>query len=168
LKPNHLLFVQHYLTNGNNSTQAAISAGAPPTGAATTGYRWLKRADVVAELTRRQAKVEKTNDLTAERIMKELSDIALIDPGSMYGEDGKLLPVSSMPESTRRAIAGIEQARGFTKLRLSSKLGALELACKIIGLTKQVEQNNAVVIQVRGAPEIEVQSAPLQLQPDWD
>jgi phage terminase small subunit len=142
-------FVDEYLKNPS-ATQAYIAAVYSEKGAGPSAYQLLKVPHVAAEVARRQAVFQKKNELTAERIMQELGDIAFLDPGTTCDEQGKLLPINKMPEATRRAIAGIKQNKNFTKLRMSSKSSALELAANIVGLTKAQEQNNAVQIVVRG------------------
>ena len=102
------------------------------------GCTLLKHTEVAAEISRLTGRTEKKSQLTAERVIAELSNIAFFDPRHMYDEHGKLLAIKDMPEDTRRAIAGVEEhlTKG-TKVRLSSKLGSLELAAKLLGMVKE-------------------------------
>jgi phage terminase small subunit len=131
----------------------------------------LKKPLIASEIARLTAKISKKSELTAERVMEELSTIALFDPATMYDENGKLLRIIDMPEETRRAIAGIEEdlVKG-TKLRISSKLGSLELVSKIIGMVRQQEAASAAVQIIIGAPPSVAAPAVEQgkLLPEWD
>jgi phage terminase small subunit len=169
LKPQHADFLNAYLKNGHNSAAAARTAGYSEHTAVSQGSRLLKRADIQAALHATQVKTEKKLALTAERIMSELADIALLDPASMYDTHGQLLSVHQMPESTRRAIASVEHDKGFTKLRMNSKLTALELAAKILNMTKQDTVQVAistVILQDKPVSELPVIDQTL-LKPEW-
>lgn len=169
LKPKHASFLKAYLTNGRNSAAAARAAGYSKRSAPQTGSALLKHPDIAAELRRLAGQTEKKLELTAQRVMEELATIALFDPATMYGEDGKLLPVAQMPEATRRAIAGIEEGKDFTKLRISSKLGSIELISKIIGMVKPQEQFAPVQIIIGAPPELPERSAnPQPILPVWE
>jgi hypothetical protein len=121
-------------------------------------------------------RTEKKSALTAERVVQELSTIAFFDPATMYDASGKLLSINEMPEETRRAIAGVEHhinsvGKGTTsKLRISSKLGSLELAAKLLGMVKEQQtQQQAVQIIIAAAPVIaDVAIERKQLLPEWE
>jgi phage terminase small subunit len=170
LKPQHADFLNAYLKNGHNSAAAARTAGYSEHTAVSQGSRLLKRADIQAALHATQVKTEKKLALTAERIMSELADIALLDPASMYDPvTGNLLAINKMPESTRRAIASVEHDKGFTKLRMNSKLTALELAAKILNMTKNDQVAVAittVLLQDKPVSELPVIDQTL-LKPEW-
>lgn len=173
LNPKQLAFIDEILKQGPsiNATKAAESAGYSKRSAHAIGCTLLKHPKVAAEIARRRAPIAKKSALTAERVIQELSNIVFFDPASMYDESGKLLNVKDMPEETRRAIAGVEHhLEKGTKLRISSKLGSLELAAKILQLVKQEQtQQQAVqiVISAPAAPVVErVDNA--KLLPEWD
>jgi phage terminase small subunit len=173
MKPAHELFVANYLKS-KNATAAARAAGYSEKSASVQGSRLLKNPYISAAISLGASQSVKKAvvraELTAKRVMEELSNIALFDPASMYGEDGKMLAVKDMPEATRRAIAGIEQDKDFTKLRISSKIGSLELAAKIFNMVKQ-QNDQFTPVQIIIAPR-EIQpardvSAPA-LRPVWE
>ena len=174
LTERHKLFIEAYLKDPN-ATSAAKQAGYAESSAHIRGCELLKHSLVAAEIARRRAPIAKKSELTAERVMQELSNIAFFDPASMYDESGNLLSINEMPEETRRAIAGIEQTVGpkgdkTSKLRLSSKLGSLELAAKILQMVKQEQtQQTAVQIVISSPPELP-KAAPNagQLLPEWE
>lgn len=162
-------FCNEYVKSGN-ATSAAKSAGYSIKTANEQGSQLLRKPLVAAEIARLTGRTEKKSQLTAERVIQELSNLAFFDPASMYDEDGKLLKVKDMPEATRRAIAGIEEdlVKG-TKLRISSKLGSLELAAKILQLVKQEQtQQTAVQITIAAPPELPKPDPNRpQLLPEW-
>jgi phage terminase small subunit len=161
------------IKNGGNATQAAISAGAPPKGAATTAMRWLKRADVSAALLAHTTKIQKKTDSLAARLVEEIAGQALFNPQEMLDSNGDMLPLHKMPEHVARAIASIEETPAGRKYKMVSKLGSQELVSKILQLVKQDQQQQAIVIQIRQAPDtvgqqaISPGSAPLQIEPEW-
>lgn len=173
LNAKQLAFIDYYL-ECNEATKAAKSAGYSAKSAQVIGCQLLKHPKVAAEIARRRAPIQKKSQITAERVMQELSNIAFFDPASMYDESGNLLSINEMPEDTRRAIAGIEQTLGpkgdkTSKLRISSKLGSLELAAKILQLVKQEQtQQTAVSITIAAPPELPKPDPNRpQLLPDW-
>jgi phage terminase small subunit len=175
MKPEYQLFVANYLKT-KNATAAARAAGYSEKSAHTQGSRLLQRIDIAAAIRAHDAKSEKKKEqavakleLTATRVMEELATIALFDPATMYGEDGKLLPVAQMPESTRRAIAGIEEKLDGTKLRISSKLGSIELISKIIGMIKQQDVFQPVQIIIGAAPARPIERVDnSKILPEWE
>jgi len=168
-------FVNEYLKHGVGN-KAVIDAGYSASGASVTANRLLKRAHVAAEIALRRLPIEKKSAMTAERVIRELSNIAFFDPASMYDATGKLLSIKEMPEETRRAIAGVEEhlsLKGDTtkKLRISSKLGSLELAAKLLGMIKDQQDQKVAVQIIIGQPpvlpELEPGAESPQLLPSW-
>lgn len=158
MKPAWQLYVANYVKT-RNMTAAAIAAGYSEKSASIQGSRLFKQPSIAAAIAAHDAqsekKAQKSVELTYARVMEELATIALFDPATMYDpETGKLLPVTQMPEATRRAIAGIEQDKDFTKLRISSKLGSIELISKIIGMIKPQDHFAPVQIIIGAPPEL--------------
>ena len=139
-------FIASYLQHGN-ATRAAIEAGYSERSAHDAGCRLLKRSDVASAVEKAKQATLNAAMLTDEMVITELKHSAFLDPVSMFNEDGSLLPLSQMPESTRRAIAGIEvvelfEGRGenrrqigfLKKIKLVSKEGMLTLAARHLGM----------------------------------
>lgn len=84
--------------------------------------------------------------LSAERVIKEVERMALVDPANFYDDNGNFLPVHMMDEDTRRAVVyaeseaiydGIGQAReliGFAHKVKTEKGKHLEMLMKHFGL----------------------------------
>lgn len=85
--------------------------------------------------------------------MTETAFLALSDVGAMFDAQGKLLPLSEMPEAARRAIAGIEvterqigtgdQARTETtrKVKLWDKNSSLDRLAKLHRMLVERSEN---------------------------
>lgn len=107
LNPKQKLFVEAYLRNGGNATQAAISAGYSEKTAYAQGSRLLSHAEVSAAVaTRGQKAVAKleatTDDIIAARVRR-----AFFDPGELASREiRKPADIADLPEEVRRCIKG--------------------------------------------------------------
>lgn len=102
------LFAERYLVNGGNGKEAAIHVGSSPVAAGKQAHEWLKLPDVRSILDAGIAKVVQQAELTTERWAKEMAAIGHFDPGTLYDEDGALIPIHKLPEHVRRAIASVK------------------------------------------------------------
>lgn len=167
-------FVKHYVSNGENATQAYISAGYAPTKTAPqAACRLLKRPHVVALLLHEKAKAEKKTDLSLARIEQKLSDMLEFDIADCLDEEGNMLPISLIPKKTRSMIRAIEKNSRFSKIKTESTLSLIELICKLKGYTKEDTAQTAIQVIIRNAPETTQQAvitpgnAMPQLKPEW-
>ncbi len=78
--------------------------GKPKTGGRVKGQK--NGVSVSPKVIARQEFVKATVD----RVLEEYQHIAFLDIGQAFAADGSLLPIHEMPESVRRAMAGIEVA----------------------------------------------------------
>ena len=80
----------------------------------------------------------KTFDLSEDKLLQETACAAFLDPGDMFDGDGNLLPIGEMPEEVRRAIASLDvdvkDSSVLHKIKMNSKLSAIDLIAKIKGL----------------------------------
>lgn len=93
-----ILFVEAYITNGNNGTKAAISAGFSPNGADVQAVRMLGNASVRGAIAKRQAELANKYALTADLVIRELSRIVHLDPRKFFNADGSLKRVVDMDD----------------------------------------------------------------------
>lgn len=159
-------FALEYVKSGN-ATSAAIAAGYSAKTAHQIGHQLLKHSSVAPEIVRLTGRTEKKSQLTAERLVEELSNLAFVDPKDIWDDAGNLKPLSEIPESARRAIACISD-KGAAKLH--SKQASLELAAKILGMVKDQQVQQAAVQIIIGQPP-ELPAAPVeqrQLLPEWE
>jgi phage terminase small subunit len=84
---------------------------------------------------------------TINGVLQEYGHIAFLDPGQAFDEGGNLLPIREMPETVRRAIAGIEfediwEGQGkdrakvgrLAKLKFLNKIDALNSVGRNLGM----------------------------------
>lgn len=162
----HKAFVEAYLSNGRNATQAAITAGYSPKTAAVKGSQLLTDVKISALVEVRAAAVqeaaESATQLSVERTLKELARIAYLDPAKLFDAKGRMLSVHEMDADTRAALVSFETAEeiqgegekrevvGYIKkIRLADKVGALDKAMKHLGLfEKDNKQRIPVKVEV--------------------
>ena len=162
------LFVEAFLSNGGNATQAALTAGFSASSAAKQGHRLSKNVQVRAEIDRRSAEViekaQEATQLTIERVMRSLAQALFFDPRKLYREDGSLKPIPELDDDTAQALAGFAvcgectgrgEARtlgGFTKkVKWLDKNTAREQALKHLGaFEKDNKQPNAGLAEAVG------------------
>lgn len=141
------MFVDAYIANGSNATQAAISAGYSPKTATQQGSRLLTDEKVRLMLSQRQAVLAQKFELTAENVLRSLSQAIHFDPRKLYRENGSLKDVTELDDDTAAALAGFEvteefqgrgedrESVGFTKkVKWLDKNTAREQAMKHLGL----------------------------------
>ena len=137
------LFVEVYLSNGGNATDAALAVGYKKAGAGVQGCRMLKDAKVQAILSKRTGEVFDTFQITTERTLRELARLAYSDIRKLFNEDGSMKAINELDDDTAAAIASIETDEirvdgtvvGYTrKIKLNDKRGALDMAMKHRGL----------------------------------
>jgi len=140
------LFIEAYLTNGGNASQAAIAAGYSPHTAGVTGSRLLKHAEVLAQLQQRRLALLSKLELTTESVLKSLAQAVHFDPRKLYDASGELKPIHDLDEDTAMALSGFEVTEekdrgkvvGFTKkVKWLDKNAAREQAMKHLGLYEQ-------------------------------
>jgi phage terminase small subunit len=143
------VFVQSYIANGNNATQAAITAGYSARTAYSQGQRLLKNVEVSGQLAKAAEKVAEITGLTAEHTLRETARISAFDPARLYHPDGSLKKITEMDDDTRAAIASIEVDEKVidgevvgrtTKIKLLDKVRALEMAMRHLGLYERDNQ----------------------------
>src|SRR5262249_29197238 len=134
MTPRQARFVTEYLLDLNGA-RAAIRAGYSPNGADQRASELLRIEKVKAAgdppLGRRVNRVTVKQD----QVLSELKRLALANPAKAFGPDGKLLPISQMPEDLQRAIASVDLKDGSpVRVRFHSKPEALALLARHVGL----------------------------------
>ena len=143
LNPRQEAFCREYIVD-RNATQAAIRAGYSAKTAKATGSRMLTYVNIQAKIKELEKPVLKKQEVTAERVVQELARIAFSDVADLFDEDGNMRNIREIPESARRAIAGVDVkeefetfggdtkvSTGYTKkIKMADKIKALELLGK--------------------------------------
>lgn len=123
-------FVEAYLQNGGNATQAALAAGFSKRSAYSTGGRLVKHAEVLARIEQRQAELRKKFELTTETLLNNLRQAVMFDPRKLYDENGALKSVADLDDDTAMALTGLEQCDEFEGRGASRKW---------VGITKKIK-----------------------------
>jgi phage terminase small subunit len=140
------LFVEAFLTNGENAGKAATAAGFSPKTADQAGSRLLRDVQVQAWIKERRAALVEKFELTTERTLREIARLAYCDPRKFFHPDGTPKQIHELDDDTAAALAGMEVTEefegsgqdrkfiGFTKkYKLADKNAALEKAMKHLG-----------------------------------
>ena len=159
-----LKFVKHYISNGNNGVQAAISAGYSPKGAAVTASRLLTLPNISQALEQERERAAAATGLTVERTLRELARIAYQDPRKLFHANGAPRAIHELDDDTAATVASFEieeqtreTGRGKSKKRTVAsfirrvkawdKNAALEKAMKYHKLySDDVPQHGTVII----------------------
>lgn len=178
------LFVLAYLGNGQNATQAAITAGYSPKTAHVQGAQLLRDLKVQTQLAAHSRDVAAIAGLDTERTLREVARLAYNDPRQFLSSDGALKPIEEWTPDMAAAVASLEvdeihtgtgedrKLVGHTKkLKFWDKNAALEKAMKHHGLyehdNRQNSQNYSLQVVIVGGdqdPE-PAESATRKLQP---
>lgn len=149
LTPLERLFVSEYIAAGFNAAEAIRRVTPNCKTAREYGYDMLRRPHVAAAVLAALEERERAAGITAEKLLREVHDIAFVDPADFFDPDtGTLLPIREMPPAARKAIASIDveelYGRGpdgekiavgrVKKIRLVSKESMITLAGKHLSL----------------------------------
>jgi len=112
LTPKQKRFVQEYAIDFNGA-QAAIRAGYSEKSAREIASEMLTKPNIKAAVDEATKNITKRAEIDQDRVLKEISHYAFLDPGEAFDEQGGLLNVKDMPEHVRRAVASIEVLEEF-------------------------------------------------------
>lgn len=143
LNDRQIRFCEEYLSNGNNATQAAISAGYSEETAYSIASENLRKPEIAEYLETRQKQILARLEINQDRIAREYARIAFSDIRKLYADDGSLKQIKDLDEDAAATIAGIETDEikiddaviGYTrKVKQWDKLKALEALGKYEGM----------------------------------
>lgn len=162
-------FCDEYLID-LNATQAAIRAGYSPKTAEQLAYQLLQKTSVQNHIAELQKKREERTEITQDSVLHELALIAfakasdyarVVEKDAMVEVDGHMVPVldedgnqvkyrtvepiltDELTEDQKKAIAVIKKGRDGFEIKPYSKIQALELLGKHLGMfTEKVEVKN--------------------------
>ena len=149
------MFAKEYVVDFNG-TQAAIRVGYSARTAKVTAAKLLTDPNVSRLVAKEIEKRSKRVELTADKVLRELANIVFYDPRALYDEDGTLKSVPSLDADTAKPIiehiildVKRDDDSGSTittrKVKTESKLRAIELAMKHLGLLRErfvLDQND--------------------------
>lgn len=145
LTPKQQRFCDEYLID-LNATQAAIRAGYSAKTANRIGSENLSKLDIQEYLSYRHQERLTRTEITQDSVLQEFAKIAFIDIRKFYNEDGRLKQINQLDNDCAAALAGLdvdelwadrEQIGVTKKIRLNSKISALESLGKHVGIYKK-------------------------------
>lgn len=162
-------FCDEYLID-LNATQAAIRAGYSEKRASEQAYQLLQKTTVQNHIAELQKEREKRTEITQDSVLHELALIAfakasdyarVVEKDAMVEVDGNMVPIldedgnqvkyrtvepiltDELTEDQKKAIAVIKKGRDGFEIKPYSKIQALELLGKHLGMfTEKVEVKN--------------------------
>jgi phage terminase small subunit len=138
-------FIEAFIQNGGNATQAAIQAGYGKNRARQTGARLVSDGDISLAIAERQQELAEKYALTTDDVIRTLAQALYFDPRRMFRPDGSLKTVAELDDDTAAGLSSfevVEMAGGtegdipvFTKkVKWLDKNAAREQAMKHLGL----------------------------------
>lgn len=154
LTPRNRQFIDNYINSGN-ATQAYIEAGYSPNGADRNAYKLLRIHEIVTEVEKRRLEIANDNNITASKIIKELSKIAFLKSSDVfnYGKEdfecegvtiqksvAYLKTQDEMSDEALSSISSIKETQhGGLEIKLYDKQKALDSLSKYVGLSNEAE-----------------------------
>lgn len=112
LTPKEQVFVREFLVDGN-ATRAATTAGYSRATASVTGSKLLRKAKVATELANLRGKLLTKLEISAEKVLQGLAELAFFDPRKMFNADGSMKPITEMDDATVHALTGMDVEKLF-------------------------------------------------------
>lgn len=104
------LFCNEYVFNGNNATQAYLTAYPKSSynAAKVSATRLLTKANLRSRIAEIQGEHHDSLIADHKKVLREVSDLALFDPREMFDDDGRLLNLHEMNPVTRKSVNEVE------------------------------------------------------------
>ena len=140
-----------------NLTQAAIRAGYSPKTANITAYQNILKPHISKRIQQLLSKRANKVELTAERILLELTRIAFSNIDDFLGDGNEIVDLSTLPREKLAAVESVQITQDKdgiknVKFKLYDKLKALNDAMRHLGLfeqdNRQQTMNLAILIQM--------------------
>lgn len=110
-------FVERYLANGGNATDAyrALRPQATSASARTGGWRMLTNVDIRKAIDARRTEAWAKHRIDSEQALDLIAMVAKVDIAECYDEEGRLIPVYEWPLELRLCVKEVK-ADGTVKL----------------------------------------------------
>lgn len=129
-------FVEEYMID-LDAKNAAIRAGYSARSAKTLGPRLTKMKNVAARIEEEKAKRARRTGITAERVLRELAQLAFFDASKCLGMlNGDMEKMEELERETA-SIAAIKIGKGGIEIRFHDKTRALELLGRHMGIFRE-------------------------------
>lgn len=144
-------FCYAYIENGGNATAAYRKAFGPgkmkPQVLHVKASQLLAKDKVQVRIEELRQKHQKRHEVTVDRVVQELAQIAFSNAGDFFawGPDGVRVKASSeLTEAQRGVISEVQETKtekgGTIRVKLSDKQAALEKLGRHLGIFKEVKQ----------------------------
>lgn len=138
-------FVEAYLRNGGNATQAAIEAGYASANADVTGPRLLGHVGIRKAIQERSRPILEAEMSLTDRILLERKRLAFYNPMRLAGIQ-TIEQLNALDEDTQRAIQGVKLLPdGTLEIKAADKDKSLAALEKISGLYKDKDDGAGVL-----------------------
>lgn len=145
------LFVEAFIANGGNATEAAKSAGYSHRTAGSQGHDLLKVPEISVAIANRSRSLAKKYEMTTELVARSIVQELTFDPAKLYRDDGTLKAITELDEDVRMALTAVEfeqigspDAPVFVrKFKWAQKQGAREQAMKHLGMFEKDNQQRS-------------------------
>lgn len=139
------LFIQEYMKDGDASMayrKAYDCSMMKTTSINSNAHKLINHTEIALRIAALRAKIEKSHEVTRDKVLKELAHLAFVDTTKLFDLTGQLKPIHEIDEATRRAIASVEISsikveENITtttyKIKLWDKKGALEVISRMQG-----------------------------------
>ena len=147
------LFSDHYLSNGFNATQAALSAGYSKKTAYSIGEQNLKKVEIKSYISKRVKELLSDTEMASLKILKALDEIIDCDLGDyvqiktelsedQIDERGGVIPgreiqrvvFNDTAELNTKVLSEISEGQHGIKIKAQDRLKAIELKGKYLSL----------------------------------
>jgi len=133
-------FCREYI-NDYKQEKAALRAGYSKRTARSIASELMQKPEILAEIETLENDLRKKYEATADRVIKELSRLAFIDPKNLLQQDGTPKKITDLDENTRRAIQELTVTKsGDTKLKLYDKQKSLEMLGRTFAMFTDVSR----------------------------
>ena len=130
----HHAFTQAYMANGQNATEAAITAGYSKKTAAQQGHMLLRKLENSGELAVAAKASAERAELKTDEVLYQVGCGLRADPRKLFKADGSLVPIPELDAETAAALDIEIDADGKVKRRFWNKGAAAQMAMKHLGL----------------------------------
>lgn len=142
LAPKKRRFVEEYIID-LDAPNAAIRAGYTKKWATSNAYKLLKITEIQEAIQAELAKRSQRTEITADRVLKEISRLAFVDPRKFFHDDGSPKAITELDDDSAAALAGMDVVNignsdvgvgQVMKYKLAEKNKSLDMLCRHLGL----------------------------------
>jgi len=132
------LFIREYAARPWAS-KAAIAAGYAPKYARRSAWRLLQRPEIADAVAREMQRAAQRVELTADRLLGELAEIAFVDLRAFFDDDGKPRSIESWTPAMGACVKSVKaDAEGGFEITLWDKTRAISDGLRYHGLLRDV------------------------------